>query len=82
MLKWTKQVVSNRDAWSTEGGGAFALVFQKEHGYELLAWWTKRQGPLTDPKKLPVFPTLEDAQAEAERLIFSRTVDWARLMED
>lgn len=70
------------ETWLAEGGDAMALIALKEQGYELVAWWTNGKGQLTPADNRPVFPTLEEAQAEANRLVFSRTADWSRLLED
>ena len=70
------------DVWTAEEGDAMALIASKPHGFELTAWWTGKKGQLTDPKRPPCFPTLEAAQAEAHRLVYARTADWSRLLED
>jgi len=69
------------ETWLGEGGDAMAVISRKPAGFELHAWWTKRMGQLT-PDKRPVFPTLEEAQAAANDLVFARVDAWTRLTMD
>lgn len=59
------------------------VIASKAHGYEVTAWWTGKQGrkQITSLPP-PIFPSLEAAQQEADRLIFERNSDWNRLLED
>jgi len=88
MLNWDLEIKdSSHDPqsyiWMGQGGDGMAVVARKEHGYELTAWWTGHKGkrPLTEQPP-PVFPTLEEAQQEANRLIFERKNAWTHLLED
>ena len=69
------------ETWLGEGGDAMAIISRKPSGFELHVWWTKRMGQLT-PDKRPVFPTLEEAQAAANDLVFARVDAWTRLTMD
>ena len=90
MLTWIYRLVPPAEyledqegtrTWQSRGGDAMAVISSKPHGFELIAWWTQGGGNLT-PKKSPVFATLEEAQAEADRLVFSRIDNWSRLLEE
>lgn len=89
MLTWKHKVDEHPDTdlgtvWMGSGGDGMAVIACKERGYELTAWWTgqkKGQGQLT-PQQPDAYPTLEAAQEAANRLIFGRTPDWTRLLED
>lgn len=96
MLVWEERHMVLRDRYTSEpevgsvpslvwfgsGGGGMAVIASKADGYHLTGWWTgtKGKGQLT-PTPPNVYPTLEAAQAEANRLIFDRTSDWTRLLE-
>ena len=57
-----------------------AVISKKGSRYELVAWWVNGGGSIT-PTKF-VFLSLDEAQKEAERLIFQRVDAWTRLLED
>lgn len=73
------------ETWYTQGGDAMAVITRKPNGYELIAWWVSKvrpdHEPLTDDNP-PIFSSLEEAQEEAERLIFARNTDWSRLLAE
>lgn len=88
MLTWNHKIAERPDTdigtvWMGTGGDGMAVIAGKERGYELTAWWTgqKGKGQLT-PQPPDAYPTLEAAQDAANRLIFGRTPDWTRLLED
>jgi hypothetical protein len=87
VLTWThrslpaKREDARLDTWHADGGDAIAVISLQEGSYALMAWWKGRKGQLT-PVPSPIYPTLEDAQAEADRLVFSRVDAWSRLVQD
>lgn len=81
----TPELAPSFETWYTQGGDAMAVITHKPEGYELIAWWVSKVRPDHEPltqDKPPVFSTLVEAQAEAERLIFSRNTDWSRLLAE
>lgn len=72
------------DTWHAVGGDAMVVIALKPEGYELIAWWLKSfapNAPPLTPKEPLVYASLEEAQEEAYRLVFSRVDDWSRLLE-
>lgn len=88
MLVWEEKLMqlqgesSPSSVWFGNGGGGMAVIAPTGTGFKLVGWWTgtKGKGQLT-PTPPNIYPTLEAAQAEANRLIFERTSDWTRLLE-